>query len=148
MFLKGRYSRFVTETYSIEDIYKYYDSVPKSDTTLNLPLPTHFELTFKLYSRAATTDPSYAFMRFNSSSGPYMGKGSSGNGKVGINSTTLQTISSNEEYSYQLVYDGTTKMYINGTSISITVNTGALTKLYMFASSTNTDLTDIKIKAL
>ena len=137
-----------SETYAIEDIYKYYDSVPKSDSTVNLTLPTHFELTFKLYSRAATTDPSYAFMRFNSSSGPYMGKGSSGNGKVGINSTTLNTISSNVEYSYQLVYDGTTKMYIKDTSTSITVNTGALTNLYMFTSSTNTDLTDIKIKPL
>ena len=139
---------FVSETYAIEDIYKYYDSVPKSDTIVNLTLPTHFELTFKLYSRAATSDPSFAFMRFNNSSGAYMGKGSSGNGKVGINSTTLQTISSDVEYSYQLVYDGTTKMYIKDTSTSITVNTGALTKLYMFTSSTHTDLTDIKIKAL
>ena len=139
---------FLQETYELEDIYKYYDSVPKSDTIINLPLPTHFELTFKLYSRATTTDPSFAFMRFNNSSGAFMGKGSSGNGNVGINSTTLQTISSNVEYSYQLVYDGTTTMYIKGTSTSITVNTGALTNLYMFTSSTNTDLTDIKIKTL
>ena len=139
---------FLQETYEVEDLYKYYDNVPKSDTIINLPLPNHFELTFKLYSRAVTSDPSYAFMRFNSSSGPYMGKGSSGNGKVGINSTTLQTISRNVEYSYQLVYDGTTKMYIKDTSTSITVNTGALSTLYMITSSRNTDLTDIKIKAL
>ena len=148
MSLTAKIGTLVSETYTIEDIYKYYSSVPKSDAIVNLTLPEHFELTFKLYSRNPTTDPSYAFMRFNSSSGPYMGKGSSGNGKVGINSTVLQTISSDVEYSYQLVYDGTTKMYIKDTSTSITVNTGALTKLYMFTSSTHTDLTDIKIKPL
>ena len=62
MFLKGRYSRFVTETYSIEDCYAYVTSTSnwtshtnKGTSYLFSPfvLPTNHRIEFKLKSTNA-----------------------------------------------------------------------------------------------
>ena len=137
------------ETYSIEDCLKYWETLSiQGDTIVNYSLPSNFEVDFTIYSTNPTTDPSVAFLRFNSSSGVWCGKGSSTSRAVySIGGTTFSQITNvNTDYNFTLTYENGVATVTDGTNTETSSQT--LTKLYLFASKGGSQLKNIKLKPL
>ena len=136
------------ERYTIEDCLIYMETLSiQGDTVVNYTLPSSFELDFTIYSTIPTTDPSIAFVRFNSSSGVWMGKGSSTSRNVSFFGTTFNSISSTyTDYDYSMTYENGVATLTDGTTTK--TSTQSLSKLYLLASNGGSQLKNIKLKPL
>ena len=136
----------VSKTFVIEDCNKYWNTISDGDTICNYDLPSSFKLEFSILSSAPTTASSISLLRFNSSSGVWCGKGSSGSANISLFGTTFSSITANTEYNYVLTYQNGVATLTDGTTTKTSSQT--LTKLYLLASTTNSKLKEIKIKPL
>ena len=113
---------------------------------VNYNLPNEFKLEFILNSNNSSSTNS-AFLRFNNSSGNFIGKGSSSNRNIYLQDVILNTIPVSTDVEYTITYDNGVTTLSDGTD---TVNkTGlSLTSLYAIIGSSNCQLKNIKIKPL
>ena len=139
-------SIFVSKTYSIEDCVKYWDTLPNADQDVQYSLPSRFKLEFTIFSPNLTQSPSVAFLRFNSSNGGFVGKGSNSSGTIYFFGTTFSTISANTDYEYSLSYENGSVTLTDGTTTKTSSQT--LTSIYRISSWDNAKLKNIKIKPL
>ena len=138
----------VSETYSIEDCLKYWETLSiQGETSVNYSLPSNFELDFTIYSTKPTTDPSLAYFRFNSSSGIWCGKGGSTSRVVSFFGNSFSQITNvNTDYNFTLTYENGVATLTDGTNTQTSSQT--LTKLYVFNSRGGSQLKNIKLKPL
>lgn len=103
---------------------------------------------FTIYSTTPTTDPSIAYVRFNSSSsGDWVGKGGSTSREVSFFGTTFNSISSTyTDYNYSMTYSNGVATLTNGTTTKTSNQT--LTTLSILTSNGGSQLKNIKIKPL
>lgn len=136
------------ETYSIEDCLKYWETLSiQGDTSVNYSLPSNFELDFTIYSTKPTTDPSIAYLRFNSSRGIWCGKGDSTSRVVSFFENSFSQITNaNTDYNFTLTYENGVATLTDGTNTQTSSQT--LTKLYLFSSKGGSQLKNIKLKQL
>ena len=100
------------------------------------------------YSASTGSTANGAFIRFNSSSGPYVGKGATNSRNITFNGVTLHQIPTSTDTEYTLSYDnGSCTLTSGADTITTSVS---LTKLYSItAINTNhAHLKNIKIKPL
>lgn len=134
------------QTCVIEDCIKYWDNLPNQDTVVNYTLPSSFKIEFTLYSTSVSQNPSASFIRFNNSSGGWIGKGSNYNGTISFFGTTFTTINSNIKYNYVLTYENGVATLTNGTTTKTSSQT--LTKIYTLTSWNYGKMLIVKIKPL
>ena len=147
LYIKGICGVIFTEIY-VQDCIKYWDTLPNADTIVDYNLPSEFKIEFTIYSPNVAQNPSAAFLRFNSSNGVWVGKGSNYNGNIYFVGTTtvFSTINSNTEYNYVLTYENGVATLTDGTNTKSSTQT--LTKLYTLVSWNYGKLLNVKVKPL
>ena len=137
------------ETYGIEDCLVYRETLSiQGDTILNYALPSSFSLDFTIYSTLPTTDPSIAYVRFESStSSKWIGKGGSTSRDVYFFGTVFNTIANTyTDYDYSMTYENGVATLTDGTTTE--TSTQSLSTLYQLTSNGGSQLKNIKIKPL
>lgn len=145
LYIKANCGIIFTEIY-VQDCIKYWDTLPNADTIVNYNLPSEFKIEFTIYSPNVAQNPSAAFLRFNNSSGGWVGKGSNYNGTISLFGTTFSTITSNREYDYVLTYQNGVATLTDGTTTKTSSQT--LSKLYQLTSWNYGKLLIVKVKPL
>ena len=141
------YGILLQERYEIEDCYKTYMQEYTSASNVNYDLPSKFLIEFTLWSNSVGGYGGSAFLRFNNSSGAYVGKGSSNNRNITINTTVLNQLPVSEYKTFYLSFEDGVATLTDGTD-SITSSL-TLTKLYQINSGgSNGKIKNVKIKAL
>ena len=113
---------------------------------MNYNLPSEFKIEFTIYSPNVAQNPSAAFLRFNNSSGGWVGKGSNYNGSIYFFGTIIGEITSNREYDYVLTYQNGVATLSDGTTTKTSSQT--LSKLYQLTSWNYGKLLIVKVKPL
>ena len=145
-YVKNMFRIYQSETYAIEDCIRYWESV-SGIVTINYSLPSEFQLDFTIYSTNILLDPSVAFFRFQSSTGIFIGKGSSTSANVQFFGTTFNQITeTNTDYNYSMTYKNGVATLTDGTTTQTSTKT--LTKLYLLNSQGDSQLKNLKIKPL
>ena len=138
---------FLQERYEIEDCYKTYMQEYTSASNVNYDLPSKFLIEFTLWANSVGGYGGSAFLRFNNSSGAYVGKGSSQSRNITINTTVLNQLPVSEYKTFYLSFENGVATLTDGTD-SITSSL-TLTKLYQINSGgVNGKIKNVKIKAL
>lgn len=113
-------------------------------------MPSAFELKFIINTSNDTDNQNIGYIRFNTSSNGYMGKGSSSNHNFllydGSSAQTLATIPKNTDVEYTLTYQNGTATVTDGTntkSASMTIS-----KIYLLNFGTHCPLKLLQIKPL
>ena len=144
--LSASVGTLVSETYEVEDCIRYWESV-SGVVTINYSLPSEFQLDFTIYSTNILIDPSVAFFRFQSSSGIFIGKGSSNSANVQFFGSVFNQITeTNTDYNYSMTYSNGVATLTDGTTTK--TSTITLTKLYLLNSQGDSQLKNLKIKPL
>jgi len=137
---------FSSERYIVEDCIRYWESV-SGIVTINYSLPSEFQLDFTIRSTNILIDPSVAFFRFQSSSGTFIGKGSSNSANVQFFGSVFNQITeTNTDYNYSMTYENGVATLTDGTTTQ--TSTKSLTKLYLLNSQGDSQLKNLKIKPL
>ena len=135
-----------SKTYSLEDCIRYWGSV-SGIVTINYTLSSEFQLDFTIRSTNILIDPSVAFFRFQSSSGIFIGKGSSNSANVQFFGSVFNQITeTNTDYNYSMTYKNGVATLTDGTTTQTSTRT--LTKLYLLNSQGDSQLKNLKIKPL
>lgn len=138
----------VSKIYSIQDYYKSYLTSYFSQSVVNLDLPTDYEIEFTLFSNNSTINGNTGYMRFDSSSDGYVGKGSSNSRNIGIVSTFLPNpIPVSKDTTYIFKKENNVLSLTDGTD-TITESNSNYTKLYSINGSTGGQIKNIKITKL
>lgn len=121
------------------------------ESVKNWSLPSQFKLSYIINSDSwsgASGSSNFAFIRFNSSSGVWGGKGSSSNRGIQFNNVLLNQIPTSTDTEYTLSYDNGSCTFTDGTDTITT--TVSLTKIYLIVAKENnhSHLKNIKIKPL
>lgn len=136
------------ETFVIEDCIKTYLQTYTSQTgdIVNYNLPNEFKIEFILNSNNSSSTNS-AFLRFNNSSGNFIGKGSSSNRNIYLQDVILNTIPVSADVEYTITYENGITTLSDGTD-TVSKTGLSLTSLYAIVGSSNCQLKNIKIKPL
>ena len=118
-----------------------------SPSTVNYDLPSKFLIEFTLWCESIGGNTGSPYLRFNTSNGAYVGKGSSSSLNVGILTTVLNQLPVLTDKTFYLSYEDGVATLTDGTdSISSSLT---LTKLYSINSGgSNGKIKNVKIKAL
>lgn len=144
---------FVSETYSIEDCIKAWDTTLTSQITPNYQLPSNWKIQFIInsndYSSSTGSRTNAPFIRFDSSSGGYIGKGSSASRIITVSpiSKTLNNIPVSTDVEYTVTKNGNTLTASDGTS-TVSGSTSNCNKLYLISASSDGNVKKVRIKPL
>ena len=120
---------------------------------MNWDLPSEFKIQFTINSDSSTptgTQGNTAYLRFNSSSGVYLGKSSSARRNIVLfdESHIVHQIPVSTDVEYTMTYQNGTATLTDGTDT--VTNTATLTKLYNVVAfnSSHIYLKELRVKAL
>ena len=141
-----------SETFVIQDCIKYYGTSYSQSSIVNLDLPSEYKIEFTLFSNSSVQTSggrsNVCFLRFDSSSGGYVGKGSSISRNTGISATFLPNsvpVSVDTEYTFSKE-NGV--VYLSDGTDTINLTSSAFTKLYEIRGSTDGQIKNVKVKPL
>lgn len=132
----------------IEDCLQYYPNTYNSTVSTNYNLPTNYQIEFTIFSNN-TTSSNTALLRFDTTTGGYVGKSSSTSRQIGIGTTYLSsTVPVSTDTTYRFEKENNTLYLTDGTNYITTSTTTYYTKLIYIKGSTNGQIKNIKIKPL
>lgn len=110
-------------------------------------MPSSFKIEFGIYATQLNHGSSnVAFLRFNSSSGVFVGKGSNNNGTIYYFGQTVGTMTVNTDYDFVLTYENGSSSLTDGTTTKTSSNT--LSKISGLSSWNYSYFKYIKLKPL
>ena len=136
---------FSSEIFVIHDYFKYYLTTYESQVNVNLSLPTNYIIKFILTSNSGG-DPNICYLRFDSSSGAYVGKGSSTSRNITVSaiSKNVGTIGTSVDTEYTFTKQNGVVTCTDGTS-TVSGSTSSYNTLNHIMGSTNGKVKDIRI---
>ena len=136
---------FLTKTFVVHDYFKHYLTTFESQVNVNQSLPTNYIIKFILNSNNGG-DPNICYLRFDSSSGAYVGKGSSTSRNITVSaiSKNVGTIGTSVDTEYTFTKQNGVVTCTDGTS-TVSGSTSSYTTLNHIMGSTNGKVKDIRI---
>ena len=136
---------FSSETFVVHDYFKHYLTTFGSQVNVNLSLPTNYIIKFILNSNSSG-DPNICYLRFDSSSGAYVGKGSSTSRNITVSaiSKNVGTIGTSVDTEYTFTKQNGVVTCTDGTS-TVSGSTSSYNTLNHIMGSTNGKVKDIRI---
>jgi len=144
---------FVSETYTLEDCLRVFPNTYTSQISVNLSLPTNWQIQFILnsssYNVSSGSRENVGYVRFDSATGGYVGKGGSGSRNITCSpiSKTLNQIPIDTDVEYTLTKVNNVLTLTDGTD-TVSGSTTSCTNLNHFKASSDGIMKNIRIKPL
>jgi len=143
----------VSETYTLEDCLRVFPNTYTSQISVNLSLPTNWQIQFILnsssYNVSSGSRENVGYVRFDSATGGYVGKGGSGSRNITCSpiSKTLNQIPIDTDVEYTLTKVNNVLTLTDGTD-TVSGSTTSCTNLNHFKASSDGIMKNIRIKPL
>lgn len=142
----------VSEIFSIEDCLRVFPNSYTSQVSVNLSLPTNWQIQFILNSSSYNTSGSrenVCYVRFDSSSGGYVGKGATTSRNITCSpiNKTLNTIPIDTDVEYILTKVNNVLTLTDGTD-TVSGSTTSCTNLNHFKATSDGIVKNIRVKPL
>lgn len=153
LYIKSNVDSIISSEIYVEDCIKYYSDTYSSSSIVNFTLPTNYKIEFTIFSDSSTSTSSgsgnTAFIRFDTSSGAYVGKGATSNRNISMNTIALpNTIPVSVDTTYSFSKTNGTLALSDGTDTVTSSTVSSYTKIYSLNGSSNGKLKTIKVKPL